>query len=187
MHITTRAAVADQYQLIGLNYQWQPVYESRYATLEELAKAASWSAYEVERNRSSWMPLESEAVRHKALNPRGKLLAINELVAWGRRLRTASYRSRYDNFEFRVGSVSGIRKWRGGSHTKNHQVQNERRGTALVVREDGEVSARAVRLDSYLPDSWGGRRRIVQHCWKSQHKGIKSWDRPAQHGKGREA
>lgn len=185
MHLIKADALARPYQLIGLNYMWQPVSEQSFATLAELARAASWSAPEIARNRSSWLPLEGAAVRQNAVNPRGKPLAIDELVAWGLRLRGAGYSGRYGSYVFRVGSVSGVRKWRGGSHTKSHCLQNERRSTALVLREDGEVPARAARLDQNLPSSWDGRRRIVQYCWKSQHRGGKSWDRPVLHGKGR--
>lgn len=187
MHIIARDALWRPYKLIGLNYQWQPVTEQEFASLEELAKAASYNAYTLERNASSWMPLESQAVRQKALSPRGKLLNIVELVSWGRRLRQTNYWSRYGQFVFRSGPVSCISKWRGGSSTRNCQTQNERRGTAMVLREEGEVAARAVRHDSYLPSSWDGRRRIVQRCWKSQHKGCKSWDRAVPNGNGRQA
>ena len=183
MHIIIPDAAARPYQLIGLNYMFQPVLEQRFATLEELAISASGMAREVAQNLSSWLPGAGHAVRLKALSGRDKPLAIASLVAWGRRLQLASYRGRYDNFVFRQGSVSGISKWRGGSSVRNCQVQNERRSTAMVLREEGEVPARSVRLGRQLPDSWEGRRRIYQGCWKSQHKGIKSWDRPAQHGK----
>lgn len=183
MHIITPDALARPYQLIGLNYMYQPVLEQRFATLEKLAISASLLAREVAQNLSSWLPIEGHAVRLKALSGRDKPLSIADLVAWGRRLRVAGYRGRYDNFVFRQGSVSGIRKWRGGNSVRNCQVQNERRSTALVLHEDGEVPARAVRRGRQLPDSWEGRRRIHQSCWKTQYKGIKSWDRPARHGR----
>jgi hypothetical protein len=184
MHIIKPDALARPYQLTGLNYMGQPVSTQKFTSLAELAVAATWNATEVARNRSRGLPLEGEAVSQQALNPRGKPLAIAELVAWGQRLRVAGRRSRYHEFEFRVGSVSGIHKWRGGSHTKNHSVQHIRRSNALVVREDGEVPARAARQDRSIPSCWDGRRRIVQSCWKSQHNGGKSWDRPVRHGNG---
>lgn len=185
MHIIAPAAIVRPYRLTRLNYQHLPVHVLAFATLAELARTAAAEAYTLERNRESWFPREADAVRQVATSARGKLLDMAELVAWGQRLRWSGYRTgRYGNYVFRSGPVTGTRKWRGGSSTRNCQTQGERRGTALVLREDGEVPARAVRCDSYLPSSWDGRRRIVQRCWKSQHKGCKSWDRPARPGKG---
>lgn len=181
MHIIARSAIVRPYKLIGLNYQGVPVSDHDYETLEDLARAASSASYYLARNAESWMPLTSEAVRQKAVSPRGKLLNLDELVAWGRRLRWAGYYSRYA-YVFRDGPVSGIRKWRGGSSNTSARTQSERRLNAMVVKEDGEVSTRAARLGFNLPCSWDGRPRINERCWKSQHKGGKSWARPARHG-----
>lgn len=181
MHIIARSAIVRPYKLIGLNYQGVPVSDHDYETLEDLARAASSASYYLARNAESWMPLPSQAVRQKAVSPRGKLLNLDELVAWGRRLRWAGYYSRYA-YVFRNGPVSGIRKWRGGSSNTNARTQSERRLNAMVVKEDGEVSTRAARLGFNLPCSWDGRPRNNERCWKSQHKGGKSWARPARHG-----
>jgi hypothetical protein len=187
MHTIVPDASARPYVLIGLNYMWQPVSEHRFKTLEDLVKAAADAAPAVESNRRSWFPLERQAVRQKAIGPRGKVLALDELVAWGRRLsREQCLFWRAKKFEFRRGSVPGVRTWRGGSSTRPHRVQAERRDNALVLWEDGEVPARAVRRGGYLPDDWDNRRRIIQKSWKSQRRGRKSWDRPAPHGKARE-
>lgn len=181
MHIIARSAIVRPYKLIGLNYQGVPVSGHDYETLEDLARAASSASYYLARNAESWMPLPSQAVRQKAVSPRGKLLNLDELVAWGRRLRWTGYYSRYA-YVFRNGPVSGIRKWRGGSSNTNARTQSERRLNAMVVKEDGEVSTRAARLGFNLPCSWDGRPRNNERCWKSQHKGGKSWARPARHG-----
>ena len=184
MHIIVPDASARPYQLIGLNYQWQPVHEQRFATLEELAKAVYEAASIVESNQRKWLPLERDVVRQKAVNPRGKVLVIAELAAWARRLRIASYRRRAEEFIFRRGSVPGVCNRNRGPSQRNRRVQNERRSTALVVWEDGEVAARAVRHDSHLPNSWDDYRdRGHQRNWKAQHTGRKSWDRPARQGK----
>lgn len=181
MHIIARAAIVRPYLLIKLNYQGVVVSEQGYESLEELAKAASSAAYYLEERAESWYRLPSDAVRQKALSPRGKLLNIAELVAWGRRLRRSGYWSHRAHV-FRSGPVPSTRKWRGGSGQTNCRTQAERRSNAMVVKEDGEVSVRAARLGFNLPCSWDGRYRDVERCWKSQHKGGKSWDRPARHG-----
>jgi hypothetical protein len=176
------AADARPYKLIGLNRHYEHVSLQQFSTLEELAKAAVSADYYAKANLRSILPPFDQAVRLKALNPSDKVLSVEELVAWGRRLRQTEYLSRRHAHVFREGPVQGIRKWRGGYGVRNHRVQAERRDNHLVVFEDGEVSARATRCGGYLPNSWDGRRRIVQRCWKSQHKGRKSWDRPTLRG-----
>jgi hypothetical protein len=182
MHIIARDVIERPYKLIGLNYQNMPVSCSEYATLEELARAASSSSYYLQRNMSDGYRLWNEAVQQRATGLRGKPLVLEELVAWGRRLRYSSYYGRYGCYVYRNGPVSGIRKWRGGSTNTNARTQSERRQNGMVVKEDGEVPARAVRTGFHLPCSWDGRYRQNERCWKSQHKGGKSWDRPARHG-----
>jgi hypothetical protein len=184
MHTIVPDASVRSYVLIGLNYMFQPVSEHRFKTLEDLAKAAAEAAPKVESNRRGWFPLERQAVRQKALSPKGKVLALDELVAWGRRLSWEQYlRWTQKKFEFRRGSVPGVRTWRGGRSTRPHRVHAERRDNAFVLWEDGEIPARAVRRGGYLPNCWDGRWRSTHRSWKSQHKGGKSWDRPAPHGK----
>lgn len=188
MHIIVPDASVRSYVLIGLNYMWQPVSEQRFSTLEELAKAAAEAAPGVDSNRRSWFPLERQAVRQKAVNPRGKTLAVDELVAWARRIWRRRYNtSVYGKYEFRRGNVPGLRSYRGGSSSRPHRVQAQRRDNALVLWEEGEIPVRAVRGSNYLPNSWDSRRRIIQRSWKSHHKGCKNWDRPAPHGKARES
>lgn len=182
MHIIARDVVVRPYKLIGLNYQNMPVTEQSYETLEALARAASSSSYYLQRCMADGYRLWNEAVSQRAYGPRNKPLVIEELVAWGRRLRYTCYYGRYGNYVFRRGPVSGVRKWRGGSSNSNARTQSERRLNAMVVREDGEVSTRAARLGFNLPCSWDGRNRQSERCWKSQHNGGKSWARPARHG-----
>ena len=182
MHIIAPGAIVRPYKLIGLNYQNMPVSEQCFATLEELARAASSSSYYLQRSLSDGYRLWNEAVRQRATGPRDKQLVLEDLVAWGRRLRYSSYYRGYGSYVFRNGPVSGVRKWRGGSSTTNARTQSERRLNAMVVKEDGEVSTRAARLGFNLPCSWDGRPRNNERCWKSQHRGGKSWDRPARHG-----
>lgn len=182
MHIIARDVIVRPYKLIGLNYQNMPVTEQSYATLEELARGASSSSYYLQRCMSDGYRLWNEAVSQKAFGPRNKPLVLDDLVAWGRRLRYTGFYSRYGTYVYRCGPVSGVRKWRGGSSNTNARTQSERRLNAMVVTEDGEVSARAVRQGTHLPCSWDGRYRNSERCWKSQHKGGKSWDRPVRHG-----
>lgn len=77
----------------------------------------------------------------------------------------------------RTGTVEGISKWRGGPSYRNHKSMNERRLNGSFIVEEGEIECRATRRDTYLFCSWDGRARSTEKCWKSQHKGLKSWDR----------
>jgi hypothetical protein len=181
--IMTGAAMRP-YKLVSYNCYSAELRTELFTSLDELAYAAYRASWYLKDNARKWFVSETYAVEQCAFAPRGKPLAIAELVAWGGRLAWNKYvLDTLSAYTHRQGPVRGIRKWRGGSSSRPHQVQGQRRANALVLVEDGEVPARVSRCGFNLPDSWDGRRRINQRCWKSQHKGRKSWDRPAQHGK----
>jgi hypothetical protein len=178
-------AAARPYKLISFNRYWNVLRTDEYDSLEDLAYAAFRASYYLEQNARDWFGPSSYAAHQKAVTPRGRPLAIAELVAWGGSIAWARHvrQSRRTGYIWREGSVPGIRKWRGGPCDRNYRVQSERRLNELVVTEDGEVPARNTRRGFNLPDSWDGRPRTRQRCWKKQFKGRKSWDRPALRGK----
>lgn len=181
--IMTGAAMRP-YTLVSYNCYSAQLRTEHFESLRELAYAAYRANWYLKDNASKWFVSETYAVAQRAFTPTGKPVAIDELVAWGGRLAWDQYvQYKLSTFTLHQGPVQGIHKWRGGSRSRPHQVQGERRANALVLGEDGEVPARATRYGFNLPDSRDGRRRINQRCWKSQHKGRKSWERPAQHGK----
>lgn len=181
--INTGAAVRP-YKLVSYNCYSAELRTELFTSLDELAYAAYRASWYLKDNANKWFVSETYAVKQCAFTPRGKPLSIVELVAWGGRLAWDRYvLDKLSTYTRRQGPVRGIRKWRGGSSSRPHQVQSERRSNAFVLVEEGEVAARVPRCGFNLPDSWDGRRRVNQRCWKAQHKGRKSWDRPAGHGK----
>lgn len=180
-------ATARPYRLINLNRSQQELRTEEFDSLEDLACAAYRAHRSLKENTHRWFLPSASAVYQKALTPRGKPLAIQELVAWGARITWTRYSRQYRaGYVWREGSVPDLRKWRGGSNTRPYRVQGERRLNALVIIEDGEVPARVTRRGYGLPDSRDGRPRTRQRSWKSQHKGCKNWDRPARHGKAKD-
>jgi len=175
----TGAAVRP-YKLVSFNRYSVALRTEWFNTLDDLAYAAFRASWYLQDNASKWFVSETYAVEQLAFTPRGKPISLAELVAWGRRLAWHRHLSRrFSGYVRRCGPVEGIRKWRGGSSSRPCRVQNERRSNDCVLRDEGEVAARASRCGFHLPDSWDGRSRTVQRCWKAQHKGRKSWDRLA--------
>jgi hypothetical protein len=184
--IISPAADARPYTLTEYDRNWFVVRVQRFASLEALAAAArvnSWRHADNRRWTTSW--LTGKPVRQVAHNFRNKTLPVDELVAWVDNHHAArrwySYRP---EVEWRSEPVPGIRKQRGGSGRRRWKTQQERRDNALVLKEEGEVAARPCRRGGYLPHSWDWSPYAKGlRGWKGQHKGQKSWDRPARHGK----
>lgn len=121
---------------------------------------------------------------YEVADPFGKLLCLKPLLALGLRLQDerGTYRACRPGFVqiyCGYGPVPGIRKYRNGYRfMRRMSTKAERRMNALVLTEDGEVAARTVRTGYNLPSSWDDLQREIQRCWKSQHHGSKSWNRP---------
>lgn len=180
------AADARPYTLTEYDRNWFVVRVQRFASLEALAAAArvnSWHHAENRRWTTSW--LAGKPVRQVAHNFRNKTLPVDELVAWVDNHHAARlWHSYRPEVEWRCEPVPGVRKQRGGSGRRRWKTQQERRDNALVLKEEGEVAARPCRRGGYLPHSWDWSPYAKgQRGWKGQHKGRKSWDRPAPHGK----
>lgn len=141
-----------------------------FGTLEDLAHAVC-NAHQSDHDARGSL---------RAYSHRGKKLNVLLLTNQGRAARN-SWNWRpvlYRPKDFvREGTVPGISKWRGGPSSRNHKSMNERRLNGAFFVEEGELECRATRRDSYLFCSWDGRARSIERCWKSQHKGIKNWDR----------
>lgn len=177
---------ARPYTLVEYDRNWFLVRTRRFATLAELAAAAYANSFRLAEN-SRW-PCEwltGKPVRQLAYNLRGKLLAVDELATWGSKLRFSSWRPAFpqQNPVWRQDPVRGTGKRRGGSARRRWRTQQERRDNAFVLKDEGEVAARPTRCGGYLPNSWDWSPYAKGlRGWKGQHKGRKSWDRPARHG-----
>jgi hypothetical protein len=122
-----------------------------------------------------------------ATSPRGKLLDVHALAAWGARLARTYGRwtwprregdAAWRGYEFRRTPVPGVHAYHGASCFRRVRTTAERRMAALVLREEGEVAPRAARNARNLPNSWDDYMRGgFERCWKNQHKGRKAWDR----------
>lgn len=135
-------------------------------------------------------------VRVEAYSERGRTLNPQELFAYGRtikesdRRRRQRARGRYYSFagwvrpaghheDFRGhGPVEHVRKWRGGSgYFRDIHTTAEGRMNCLVIREEGEVPARACRQIRSLPNTRDDCSRCRERGWKAQSRGRKAWDR----------
>lgn len=144
------------------------------AYIEYPTQSAMVSAVTYGRNRLGQQGL----VVIRAYSPRGRLLAISELVAHGQRqFRLRFYGDNFADFVFRQGPVPGIGRRRNGHYFRRMKTIALRRQAALVVFEEGEVSARPSRTASGLPSSWDDYSRSIERGWKTQHKGRKAWAR----------
>lgn len=116
----------------------------------------------------------------EALGHGGARLKIVPLLDMGRAIhrdQIESRRSLYTGY-CGYGPVPGTRKSRGGiGYSRRMKTVGERRLNALVLHDDGEVACRSSRFGGNLPSSWDDKFRNTERNWKSQHKGIKSWDR----------
>jgi len=185
MYITNTSGVSRPYRLVTFNRHGHMLSEESYSSLADLAYAAHRKSWSVEPTATNWFGSSSQAVMQQAYGPRGALISMTELQAFGRRVSSIKMPRWWQTpagYVRRNGPVPGIRKWRGGSYFQSVQSQNERRTNCGVFEEEGEVPARASRRWTNLPDSWDDKQRNRERCWKAQHKGCKSWDRPAPHG-----
>lgn len=121
---------------------------------------------------------------YEAFSPSGRALPVVPLLLRGQALTLLESIRRRDRWRFPydycgTGPVPGVHKrCHGGGH-RRLRSSGERRLNALVLREQGEVAARAARRGKNLPDSRDDYSRCLQRCWKSQRKGRKAWDRSA--------
>lgn len=169
------------WRLVELNRNGAELRVTRHASLDALARAA--------RKRSgslftaSWYrPATGEDLMALLpLSPNGKVLALDELLAYASRLVHEEWfgrQRRSVGYRRRQGPVHGIRKWRGGGGSMRRPgTTAERRLNAFVLHEDGEVGCRPARRESCLPNAWDDYLRHKERSWKAQHKGRKSWDR----------
>ena len=179
--------VAGHYVLVSSGNSGGPPEAAPFARLADLALALAhrWRT----RCRAQGV-LGPEYHTLGALSTNGKILALDELVAYGRRLyREGRQRRRTPDAGYvrRKGPVSGIRCFRGGHRQFRHfSTTPERRLNNLVVVEDNEVAARLARLN--LPNSYDDFARTRERSWKAQRKGRKAWDRTehGQQGQGRQ-
>lgn len=154
------------------------VTSQEFSSFEALASAAYGArlAYNYHRYHVGDQPVER--VSYQAFGPRGKEIAIHELVRYGARVafaRTAYFRSRI--FTWRSGSVPGIGRIGGGSYFRTPKNHAERKQLAAVSHDEVIVRPRGKRSANTLVDSHDDFQRTVQRSWKVQHKGRKSWDR----------
>lgn len=173
------------YQLISYNRYGVELETQGFVSPAEMAYTAYRARWYLQENARDWFVPSTRAVDQKALSPHGKEMNMAELVAWGATVsRGRSPWCKQYGYVRRCGPVHGIHKWgRGGPSNRASRTQQERRNNACVLTEEGEVSARAARCGSHVPDSWDEKPRCLERNWKSQHKGRKSWDRRTKHGR----
>lgn len=167
--------VAGHYVLVSRISPGSPVRTRVFRDFPDLARAVARNMY----TPPCWSRPLSEGELLCAVSPRGKLLALDEVAAYGQRLRQETIATRlYPGYTRRQGPVHGVR-CRRGSWKCFRQIgtQGSLRQAALVLHEEGEVPPRARRNAANLPTAWDDLRREVEHSWKAQHKGRKSWDR----------
>lgn len=126
--------------------------------------------------------LISTTTVYQVYSRNGKAMNIQQIIAAANNLYSKSrgyygYGRRF-SFWNGEGPVPGISKMRGGGgYMRSLRTQSERSLNGLVVKEEGEVPARAARSGRNLPSSWDDFLRDRQKCWKEQRRGRKSWDR----------
>lgn len=126
-------------------------------------------------------------------NVNGKRLSVYALVASSFGFVSRTYRSlnasrkRYRlshsysyqpaGYVWRKTPVPRTGSWRKGY--SQAPVRHKRMFMqAVAFKEEGEPLARAkIHSSKALPDPWSPRPRHIDQCWKSQHKGRKSWNR----------
>lgn len=118
----------------------------------------------------------------EAYGPRGRAMDMEVLLSQGRALLEAErfarrYSRRHKQAYNGEGPVPGISNKRAPRWCRRIHSRTELRLNALVLIEDGEVSARASRCGTNLPDTRDGYARDQQRSWKAQGKGRKAWDR----------
>lgn len=119
----------------------------------------------------------------EAYGPRGRTMDMEVLLSQGRAILEAErFARRYARWHKQPysgqGPVPGVSNTRGrGRWRRRIHTRTELRLNALVVHEEGEVSARASRCGTNLPDTRDGYARDPQRSWKAQGKGRKAWDR----------
>lgn len=175
------------YQLDFIDVHGQPgVWVTQYFdSLEALARAA-YAVYSRRASNDRWIYYDDYRpeltgrwvqLNLRAYSRRGRPLDVLALCHWGERLHTRWYGYAPRGYVRRQGPVPGIHKWRGGGSYRNCQAQAARRQALAWLPEEGEPPVRATRRANYLYDSWDGRARPTERCWKSQHKGRKAWQR----------
>lgn len=166
----------------------QRVRHADFPTLSALAKAA-WTL--VAKRTHASTSSSTEALPGDPLSargPRGETFNINELIAWGLRLKrfehlqtTSPNQKRYPAPAYgrRQGPVAGVHKGRGYvDWFRAPKTMNERRFNAVVIcGERDVVMVRSSRRSTNLPSERDDMLRCMQRCWKAQTKGRKSWDR----------
>lgn len=174
-----REDVCPRYRLQRCSQDGTVLYERQYTSLEDLACGA-WSvtAPDFPDDRC---PADAQ---WQALTPKGRVLALAPLSAYGKRLWLAYWHERRFGpgfmraYTFRSGPVPRVRRLRGGPPLRHARTQQARREGAFWLAEEREVPVRSKRSAKALPDSWDDyARRQRDRCWKSQRKGRKSWDR----------
>ncbi len=159
-----------------------------YETIEQLARAicrirydgmwvSRWVVDHYQGRTPHWL-----RVHLRAYGPRGRAFDPVQLCDYGARLLTRRRERRHsqplDRSNIRgQGSVFGVHCRRGGPRFSHPQTMAERRQNTGWFAEEGEPEVRARRRHNYLPNSRDLRWRFVQHSWKEQSKGRKSWDR----------
>lgn len=163
--------VAGHYVLV-LSRDNGKVETRTYSSLQDLARALSYL------RPTDWDPLSWKRVRG-AVSPGGGLLPAEELAAYGWNLRKREFLwRRFGPHEYRREPVPGVHCRRGGGgYFRRLGTTPERRQACLVLFEEGEVAPRAKRNAVNIPNSWDDYPRHTDHCWKSQRKGRKAWDR----------
>lgn len=157
--------------------------ERRFGTLEALASAAFSEI-------AGRLPLEAPCLAAddlsawQAFSPAGRWMALEPLVAYGKRLWLAFWHERrfgpgfMRDYTYRAGPVPRVRRLRGGPTLRHARTQQARREGAFWLAQECEVPVRPKRSANALPDSWDDyAQRQRDRSWKAQRKGRKSWDR----------
>lgn len=176
------------YTLVEIVGPHARVRHADFPTLIALAKAA-WTVAAKRTHASTSSGLDAlPGDPLSARGPRCETFNIDELIAWGRRLKrheclraTSPHQEQYRDpaYACRQGPVAGVHKGRGYvDWYRAPKAMNERRVNAVVIcGEHDVVMVRSSRRSTNLPSERDDMFRCMQRCWKAQIKGCKSWDR----------
>lgn len=150
-----------------------------------LAFIVSTTSRQVHHDRwGATIAVKREKVELEAFGKTGRALKIVPLLELARKVRDrrhqrALIRDTGSDAHYRgQGPVYGIRKSRGGGHYfRRMSTMSERRLNGMTLHEEGEVAPRPSRCGFNLPSNYDDYQVCRQDNWKSQHKGVKSWDR----------
>lgn len=160
-----------KFRLTVRKHPREPVKDLCFETLEELCSAAQRYSVNLRHypvSLDGW-DLDWYAPVLVAFSPNGKPMPVDELAAYGRRLRRGTRYERGD------GPVPRTGKFRGGWARRSPQTTAARRSAQAF---EDEIPPRPARGMRGLPTTYDDLVITLQRSWKVHGRRRKAWDRP---------